>query len=118
LREYRRKRLALLRSKVHLLEIDLLRKGERPPLEKPLPDVPYFAVLSRVERRPVADVWPIRLQEVLPILPTPLLDPDPDVPLELGRAVAAVSLPEEMFEINLESVKSDGCQAIQPLFKG
>ncbi len=90
LREYRRKRLALLRSKVHLLEIDLLRKGERPPLEKPLPDAPYFAVLSRVERRPVADVWPIRLQEVLPILPTPLLDPDPDVPLELGRAVAAV----------------------------
>ena len=90
LREYHRKRLTLLHSKAHLLEIDLLRKGERPPLEKPLPDVPYFAVLSRADRRPVADVWPIRLQEVLPILPLPLLDPDPDVPLELGRAVAAV----------------------------
>jgi hypothetical protein len=90
LREYHRKRLMLLQSEVHLLEIDLLRKGERPPLEKPLPDASYFAVLSRTERRPVADVWPIRLQGALPILPVPLLEPDPDVPLELGRAVASV----------------------------
>jgi hypothetical protein len=90
LREYHYKRQDLLHSDAHLLEIDLLRGGERPPLREPWPDAPYFAVLSRVERRPVVEVWPLALQDPLPALPVPLLDPDPDVPLELGRAVAAV----------------------------
>jgi hypothetical protein len=87
---YRRKRQALLVSTAHLLEIDLLRAGERPPLAEPLPEAPYFIILSRAERRPVAEVWPLRLQEPLPLLPVPLLPPDPDVPLDLGRALATI----------------------------
>ena len=87
---YRRKRRAMLASTVHLLEIDLLRAGERPPLAEPLPEAPYFIILSRAERRPVAEVWPLRLQEPLPLLPVPLLPPDPDVPLDLGRALATI----------------------------
>lgn len=87
---YRRKRQALLESTAHLLEIDLLRAGERPPLAEPLPEAPYFVILSRAERRPVAEVWPLRLQEAIPILPVPLLPPDPDVPLDLGRALAVI----------------------------
>jgi len=90
LRQYHRKRRNVLHGEVHLLEIDLLRGGERPPLPQPLPDAPYFVVLARVERRPVVEVWPIELREALPTLPVPLCKPDPDVPLELGRAVAAV----------------------------
>jgi hypothetical protein len=35
-------------------------------------------------------VWPIQIQDALPLLPVPLLEPDPDVPLDLGVAVAAV----------------------------
>jgi Protein of unknown function (DUF4058) len=89
-RDYRRKRRALLRSEVHLLEIDLLRAGERPPLEQPVPPAPYYAVLSRADRRPTVDVWPMQLQDRLPVLPVPLLEPDPDSPLGLGTAVAAV----------------------------
>ena len=46
--------------------------------------------LSRVGRRPYVDVWPIQLPEKLPTIPVPLLDPDPDVPLDLGAVVAAV----------------------------
>jgi hypothetical protein len=87
---YRRKRQTLLESTAHLLEIDLLRAGERLPLAEPLPEAPYFIILSRAERRPVAEVWPLPLQEPLPILPVPLLPPDPDVPLDLGRALAAI----------------------------
>jgi hypothetical protein len=87
---YRRKRQAVLESTAHLLEIDLLRAGERPPLAEPLPEAPYFVILSRAERRPVAEVWPLRLQEAIPILPVPLLPPDPDVPLDLGRALAVI----------------------------
>ena len=87
---YRRKRRALLASTAHLLEIDLLRAGERSPLAEPLPEAPYFIILSRAERRPVAEVWPLHLQEPLPTLPVPLLPPDPDVPLDLGRALATI----------------------------
>jgi hypothetical protein len=83
--DYLRKRRDLLRSAVHLMEIDLLRGGERPPLEDPVPPAPYYVLLSRADRRPTVEVWPIRLMDPLPVLPVPLLEPDPDVPLDLGR---------------------------------
>src|SRR5712691_5875966 len=71
--DYRRKRRALLRSTTHLLEIDLLRGGERPRLVHPVPCAPYYVALSRVDRRPYVEVWPIQLWEKLPVLPVPLL---------------------------------------------
>ncbi len=88
--EYLRKRRELLRSQAHFIEIDLLREGRRPPLERPVPVAPYYVVLSRVERRPYVDVWPIQLFEKLPPIPVPLVEPDPDVALDLGAVVAAV----------------------------
>ena len=87
---YQRKRRDILRSEVHLLEIDLLRGGERPPLARPVPAAPYYVVLSRANRRPTVEVWPIQLADRLPVLPVPLLEPDPDVPLDLGAVVASV----------------------------
>jgi len=87
---YRRKREALLDSEVHLIEIDLLRGGERPPLIDPVQPAPYYMTVSRVERRPVVSVWPIQLRDPLPVLPVPLLPPDPDAPLDLGAVVASV----------------------------
>ncbi len=88
--DYQRKRRALLRSTTHLLEIDLLRGGERAPLARPVPRAPYYVILSRVNRRPYVEVWPIQLWEKLPVLPVPLLEPDPDATLDLGAVVAAV----------------------------
>ncbi len=87
---YLRKRRELLRSEAHLLEIDLLRGGTRPPLETPVPTAPYYVTLSRADHRPHVDVWPIQLADTLPVLPVPLLEPDPDVPLDLGKMVTAV----------------------------
>ncbi|HLE29399.1 MAG TPA: DUF4058 family protein [Anaerolineales bacterium] len=88
--EYRQKRRALLRSGAHLMEIDLLRAGRRPPLETPWPDSPYVICLSRVERRPKVEIWPLPIQEPVPVLPVPLNAPDPDVPLDLGRAIQSI----------------------------
>lgn len=88
--DYLRKRRELLRSEVHLIEIDLLRAGTRPPLHRPVPTAPYYVMLSRCNRRPYVDVWPLQLQAKLPMLPVPLLAPDPDAPLDLGAAVATV----------------------------
>lgn len=86
-RDYLRKRRDLLRSPIHLLEIDLLRQGERPPLEDPVPVTPYYVTLSRENRRPVVSVWPIQLPDRLPTVPVPLLEADPDVPLDLQLMV-------------------------------
>jgi hypothetical protein len=72
------------------LRSTLLRAGERPPLEQAIPAAPYYVVLSREERRPTVEVWPIQLADRLPVLPVPLLEPDPDAPLDLGAVVASV----------------------------
>lgn len=88
--EYLRKRRELLRSAVHLIEIDLLRAGTRPPLVEPIPEASYYIVLSRADQRPEVAVWPLQLQDRLPVLPVPLRDKDEDVPLDLGAALAGV----------------------------
>lgn len=85
--EYLVKRRHLLRSKAHLIEIDLLRQGERVPMADRLPEAPYFVILSRADRRPMADVWPISLQERLPEIPVPLLPEDPEVTLDLQQVL-------------------------------
>ncbi len=89
-KEYLTRRLRILRSNAHLLEIDLLRKGGRVPMQQALPDKPYFVFLSRAEERPFTDVWPVALAEPLPTVPVPMLAGDPDVPLDLQDAFAEV----------------------------
>lgn len=87
--EYLTKRRRLLLSSAHLIEIDFLREGERVPMQEPLPEVPYFVFLSRAERRPVLDIWPIALDQPLPVVPVPLLAGDADVLLDLQAAFTA-----------------------------
>jgi hypothetical protein len=89
-RKYWLKRGRILQSSAHLIEIDLLRQGHRVPMEEPLPNYPYFAFVSRAQRRPKVDVWPIALADLLPQVPVPLLAGDADVPLDLQSAVKAV----------------------------
>jgi hypothetical protein len=89
-RDYQRKRRELLRSSAHFIEIDLLRSGERSPLEIQPPTAPYYVTLSRATHRPKVDVWPIQLWDKLPIIPVPLLEPDPDARLDLNEIVASV----------------------------
>lgn len=60
------------------------------PLAEELPEAAYFIMLSRAERRPVAEVWPLHLQEPIPLLPVPLLPPDADVSLDLGRTLTTI----------------------------
>lgn len=89
-RDYRRKRRELLRSDVHFIEIDLLRGGERSPLDRPVPTAPYYVSLSRANRRPFISVWPIPLSGRLPTIPVPLAAGDPDAILNLSQIVASV----------------------------
>jgi hypothetical protein len=84
--QYLDKRNQLLASGTHLVELDLLRGGPRlPGAERP--DCDYYALVSRSESRPKADLWPIRLRDRLPSVPVPLRAPDRDVHIDLQSAL-------------------------------
>ena len=87
---YDRKRRELLRSEAHLVEIDLLRAGQRPALVTPQPAASYTMLLSRVERRPEVEIWPLSLRVRIPVVPVPLQKPDPDVALDVQTALEQV----------------------------
>lgn len=88
-REYAERRLELLQTAGHLMEIDLLLQGQRVALLGVLPPAAYYVYVSRVERRPLTEVWAIDLRDTLPVVPVALLAPDPDVPLDLQAAIDA-----------------------------
>jgi Protein of unknown function (DUF4058) len=88
--EYAGKRFQILSGAAHLVEIDLLRAGTRFPTAQPLPAVPYFVFVSRAERRSEVDVWPIALEQSLPVVQIPLLPGDAPVPLDLQQALGVV----------------------------
>ncbi len=95
LEEYRRKRSQILLSPVHLVEIDLLRGGERPGREVNTPplDTDYILLVNRYraeDEQRISEIWPVALNEPLPLLPIPLLPPDPDVALDLNVAIRSV----------------------------
>jgi hypothetical protein len=81
--QYLVKRGRLLASAVHLVEIDLLRGGPRMPFASALPECDYYAMVSRMEKRPKADFWAIHLRNPLPVIPIPLRQPEPDARLDL-----------------------------------
>jgi hypothetical protein len=84
---YLEKRAAYLDSNTHLIEIDLLRRFPRMPLQGTLPESEYLVVISNAYERPECDVWPIGLREPLPVLPIPLIRPDEPVSLDIGKAL-------------------------------
>jgi hypothetical protein len=92
--EYRRKRRRILESAVHLVEIDLLRGGQRPGEEVAYPplDTDYVLLVNRADEmnERLSEIWPVALNEALPLLPIPLLSPDPDIPLDLKALIQAV----------------------------
>jgi hypothetical protein len=86
---YRQKRLKLRQAGVHLIEIDFIRRGQRPFQDPRIPDVPYLITLTRGATSK-AELWPLTLQQPLPIIPVPLRHPDPDVPLDLAQVFDTV----------------------------
>jgi hypothetical protein len=89
-RKYLRRRNKFLASSAHLVEIDLLRRGLRPPMRGELPrDAAYFAFVSRAQARPSTEIWPMSLRQPLNPIPIPLLAGDADVSLDLQAAFTA-----------------------------
>ncbi len=89
LHEFLSKRDELQLAGVHVLEIDLLRRGRRIWSDARVDATPYMATLVRAGHIQ-AELWPIGLRDPLPVLPVPLRHPDPDVPLDLSLALDTI----------------------------
>lgn len=86
--QYLRKRRELLRSPAHLVEIDLLRGWNPMPAEdRPGGECAYSVLVSRAERRPAADFWPIGLKDRLPRIPIPLKSPGEAAQVDLQEVL-------------------------------
>lgn len=69
---YLKKRLAILASLTHLVEIDLLRSGKPIHILDNLPLKDYQVLVSRSEQRPLAALYSFTVRESIPIFPLPL----------------------------------------------
>ncbi len=88
---YLAKRNEYILSGTHLVEIDLLRDGDRLPLGRPkLPQADYYALVSRAEQYPRVAVWAFTVRDPLPVLPIPLKIEDGEVPLSLKACLDTV----------------------------
>ena len=81
--EYLSKRDDVLRSRTHLVEIDLLRGGDRLPTVESLPAGDFYAFVCRAPRRLHVDVYGWPLAHQLPTIPIPLSSGDREVSLDL-----------------------------------
>jgi len=106
--QYLRKRNALLLGGGSLVEIDLLRGGQRMPMVERWPDGPYYVLVGRQSNVPYCRVWAIQLHQTLPDIPVPLASPDPDVPLVLQ------SLFETVYERSRYSRRIDYTKCLEP----
>lgn len=102
LTKYREKQRRLREAGVHLLELDLIRRGTRPLQHPRLPQSTYLLTLIRAGAQQ-ADIWPVDLREPLPDLPVPLRHPDPDARLELGASLKTIYA--EASYLNLAQIK-------------
>ena len=89
LTQYRQKRQRLYQAGVHLIEMDLLRRGACPISDSRLLDAPYLIALTR-SHTAKTDIWQLRFTDPLPTIPVPLNQPDDDVLLDLSAAFGSV----------------------------
>ena len=85
---YLLKRRELLNGGVHLVEVDLIRWGQR--VITTLPDQPYHILVSRADEQLRSQVWSFGLGDPIPTAPVPLIAPDEHVPLPLQAAYTTI----------------------------
>lgn len=82
---YLKKRAQLIASGVNLVEIDLLRGGERLPI-RGLPSGDFYVYVGRTQRESECEVCAWALKMPLPTIPIPLLQGEQETNLDLAAA--------------------------------
>lgn len=89
-KKYLRKRKGLLLGKANLVEIDLLRGGERMPMVDDWPESPYALLVARADEAPHCRVWPASFASPLPEIPVPLTESASDVVLAVQPLIDSI----------------------------
>lgn len=113
---YQKKRRELKNAHIHLLEIDLLRRGQRVIQHPNLPVSDYLICLSRAGSLQT-DIWAIDLPSPLPSVPVPLQAPDPDLAIGLGAALREI-YDEAFYGASLDYSKAPPPPDIREAFAG
>lgn len=87
---FQRTRQSMLLGGLNLVEIDLLRGGERMPMLEPWPKSPYTILVARPLKESTCRVWPASFQHALHPVHVPLADPDADLPMDLQPMIDAI----------------------------
>ncbi len=87
---YEEKRLQVLGSRTHLVEIDLLRRGEPMPILGSELQGHYRILVSRSEHRPRADLYRFNLSDPIPAVPLPLRPEDEEPVIDIGALLTQV----------------------------
>lgn len=88
--EYEAKRAAVLGTRTHLVEVDLLRIG-RPPARNPEAAAGCYGILvSRAWRRPRAELYAFGVRDPIPQFPLPLRRGEPEIAVDLKAALEGV----------------------------
>jgi hypothetical protein len=106
--KYLDKREEILQSRTNLVELDLLRGGQRLPLQGDLPRAEYYALVRRGWRRRRAAVYAWTLQQKMPPIPIPLQNDELEPTLDL-QAAFDLSYDRAAYQDSL-----DYSQALQP----
>ncbi len=85
--KYEQKRMRVLGSLTHLVEIDLLRGGEPMPMrvQDRSRTGQYHILVSRADRRPNADLYLFTVRNPIPTFPLPLQRGDSEPTVDLGK---------------------------------
>jgi hypothetical protein len=84
-RLYEDKRLEILATRTHLVEVDLIRSGEPMPLINHAQESDYRILISRGDRRPNATLYPFGVRQPIPTFPLPLKTDDQEPQVDIGQ---------------------------------
>jgi hypothetical protein len=87
LSEYLVKRNNIFNARTNLVELDLLRGGQRLPTREPLAQADFYAYVCRAELLPKIEIYAWALRDRLPGIPVPLSSNEVDVRLDLQLAL-------------------------------
>lgn len=85
---YLAKRSEYFAAGTNLVEIDLLRGGNRLPFGNPHPPTTdYYILVSASDKRPKTSIWALSVRQAIPTFPIPLASDLDDVPLDLRTCI-------------------------------
>lgn len=123
--QYERKRLKILGTATHLVEVDLLRAGD--PFPVYLPDDEhrsnYRIIVSRAQHRPRADVYLFGLRDPIPDIPIPLRPREAEPLLPLNQILhdlydrASFDLAVDYRQSPLPPLSSDDAEWVRQLLQ-